>query len=349
MSQRRRLQAIAVLACVIAVSSMLSVRAARSEPARDSVVATSPGKNGPIAFRGYLDSAHTAGAIFTIAADGTEQRQVTKPGSGVIDDSADWSADGSLIVFERSGSPYAVYTVRPDGSKLTRVSPPCSAAGQSIETKCEDASSPSFHPDGKRVVYTRATGKVKTFPNGEASIEHSEIVIRDANGRSRVLVSSPPYGGDYDGAHFAPDGRRFVYVRSNSPRVKPAGAYALFVARADGRQQKQITPWSLEVGDDADWSPDGKLILLHSFSEGTKQSQIYVVRPDGTGLRALTHFKGTEVLSASFSPDGEWITFGMSGRGGAADIFVMRSNGKDIRQVTRTIRWDSAPDWGSSR
>ena len=80
--------------------------------------------------------------------------------------------------------------------------------------------------------------------------------------------------------------------------------------------------------------------------EGGKQSQIYVVRPDGTGLRQLTRFKaGTAVLSYSFSPDGKWIMFAKSGKGGEPDIFVMRANGTDIRPVTRTNTWDSAPDW----
>jgi hypothetical protein len=35
-----------------------------------------------------------------------------------------------------------------------------------------------------------------------------------------------------------------------------------------------------------------------------------------------------------------------SGRGGEADVFVMRANGTGIRPVTRTAVWDSAPDWG---
>jgi TolB protein len=72
------------------------------------------------------------------------------------------------------------------------------------------------------------------------------------------------------------------------------------------------------------------------------------VRPDGSGLRPLTSFKaGTTVLSYSFSPDGKSITFAKSGRGGEPDIFVMRANGSDIRPVTRTALWDSAPDWGA--
>jgi len=49
------------------------------------------------------------------------------------------------------------------------------------------------------------------------------------------------------------------------------------------------------------------------------QGQLYVIRPDGKGMRQLTHFKeGTWAGSASFSPDGKWITFAKAGRGGGS-------------------------------
>jgi Tol biopolymer transport system component len=311
--------------------------------------ATSPGKNGGIAFKRYLDGGRSRGAIFTVDASGQGERQVTRPQAGVVDDQPDWSPDGSLLVFERSGSPYAIYTVKPDGSDLTRLSPPCSASGPGVETTCEDGEGASFLPDGKRVVYTRSTGKVRHFP-GEDYIQHSDIVVRDVNGTNlRVLIRSRPYGGDYAQAHFSPDGSRLVYVRENSPLTKPAGAHALFVARANGSGQRQLTPWPLDAGDNPDWSPDGKLILFRSHVGGAEQSQIDVVRPGGSGLRPLTHVKpGTTVLSYSFSPDGKWITFAKSGRGGEPDIFVMRANGTEIRPVTRSALWDSAPDWGTT-
>src|SRR4051794_11106342 len=86
--------------------------------------ATAPGKNGRIAFRRYFDEAHTWGAVFTINADGTRERQVTHPARGTVDDQPDWSPDGSLLVFSRraGGGPASVYTVHADGSRLTRIS-----------------------------------------------------------------------------------------------------------------------------------------------------------------------------------------------------------------------------------
>ena len=315
-----------------------------------AALATLPGNNGRIAFRRYFDPRQSWGAIFTIDADGSGEVQVDHPARGVADDQPDWSPDGSLIGFTRCApnTPCALYAVEPDGSKLRRLSPPCRGKPPQIESKCEDAANVSFLPDGKHVVYTRSTGLVRRFRNWE-QIQHSDIVVRDLNGRNpRVLIRSKPYAADYNSPQFSPDGSRLLYVRANSPLSSPPLKHAVFVAKADGSGSRRVTDWSLDGGDNPDWSPDGKLILFRSnSSENAPQSQIYVVAPDGSGLRPLTRFDiGTTVLSYSFSPDGTSITFAQTGVAGQPDIFVMNADGTNMRQLTRTKLWDSAPDWG---
>ena len=301
--------------------------------------ATLPGKNGSIVFKRYFEPDRW-GALFTIRSDGTGEKQLTHTARNVTDDQPDWSPDASLIAFTRCApdAPCAIYTVKPDGSQLKRLSP-----------NAEDGANASFLPDGRHFVYTRATGGVRHFANWD-QIEHSDVVVRDVDGRNpRVLISSKPYAGDYNSPQFSPDGSKIVYVRANSPLSKPSLERALFVANANGGGSRRITPWSLNGGDNPDWAPNGKLIIFrsHEENEGGAQSQIYAVRPDGHGLQPLTHFKpGTEVLSYSFSPDGKWITFAKTGTAGLPDVFVMRPNGKNIQPVTHSKLWDSAPDWG---
>src|SRR6478735_5108732 len=104
-------RAVSLVAAVCLVSGL-----AVTSPAS----ATTPGGNGRIAFKGYLDSARSTGAIFTIRPDGSGVRQITFPPAGTADDQPDWAPDGSLIAFRRClpDVPCAIYTVRPDGTRL---------------------------------------------------------------------------------------------------------------------------------------------------------------------------------------------------------------------------------------
>jgi TolB protein len=312
-----------------------------------NVHATVPGKNGKIAFRRYFDDDHTWGAIFVANADGTGAHQITHPARGVLDDQPDWSPSGSLLVFFRCSStapvPCAVYTVKPDGTRLKRLSMPAARAKS-------DDSSASFTPDGHHIVFTRASGGVRPYVGGE-QIAHSDVVVMDLNGtHRRVVIRAGLYRADYEFPMFSPDGSRFLYEYRKSYFADSATPRAIFVSSADGKNRRQVTPWTLNAGDNPDWSPDGSRILFHSYDDDDEatQAQIYTIGADGTDLRKLTDFPdGTTVGSSSFSPDGTQIVFGKADAGGKADIFVMHTDGTEIRPIVQHALWESAADWGS--
>jgi Tol biopolymer transport system component len=312
--------------------------------------ATTPGGNGRIAYKGYLDGARTTGAIFTITPAGAHPRQITFPAAGTVDDQPDWSPNGALIAFSRCSpdTVCGIYTVRPDGTHLRRLSAPCTAKPPNIETKCADEEGVAFLPDGHRVIFTRSTGRV----NAQGFIEHSDIVIRDVSGRrEHFVLRSRPFASDNNQMVVSPDGRRIAFRRENSSLVKPAGGVATFVVRIDGTHLRRITPWSLRAADHPDWSPDGRWILVRSNEDGNfLNSQLYLVHPNGKALRQLTHVSpDTMLLSASFSPNDKRIVYSQTGRGGQPDIFTIGIDGRSVRQVTSTPLWDSAPDWGPKR
>ena len=311
--------------------------------------ATMPGKNGQIAFRRYFDRNHSHGAIFVINPDGSGLREITRTPKLVVDDQPDWSSDGELLVFasnrdkvgRSAKSIYsAIFTVRADGSELTRLSPECTSPAPDA-VGCPYEFLPSFSRDGTQIVFARAPGVVS--------------VIGSDGENSRVVVNATAPDSEHTGytvtdAQLSPDGKRLLFVRDNHGALKPRDGKAIYVATNRGKAPRRVTPWNLGGGDNPDWSPDGKWILFRSNEELVAQPQVYVIHPDGTGLRQLTHFtRGTTVTSSSFSPDGKWIVYGSTGAAGQADIFVMRADGTGSRAVTRTKDWESAPDWGPAR
>jgi len=305
--------------------------------------ATAPGNNGRIAFRRYFDAHQSWGAVFTIAADGKGTRQITHPARGIVDDQPDWAPDGSLIAFSRCCAPGShLFVVAPNGSGLRPVGPLCPPGADPLT--CSNDSQASFSPDSKQLVFGIGNGHVVND-----QIEHAAIAIMNLDGSARhVIYEAAPYSADVGGPVFSPDGKQLIFERINSAVSSPAGKRAIFVVGVDGSNPRQLTPWAQNDGDNPDWSPNGTWILFRSFVDDPRaQSQLFLIHPDGTGRRQVTHFrKGTNVTSSSFSPNGNSIVLGKGPEGGNIDVYTMRLGGTRMYRVTRSKLWDSAPDWG---
>jgi Tol biopolymer transport system component len=116
--------------------------------------------------------ARNAQALFLIHPDGTGLQRLTK--WGINAGGADWSLDGSLIIFESyrdccTGHISQVYTIRTDGSgtmhRLTSI-------GRNIE--------PGWSPDGKKIVFAHQPGK--------GANQFADVYEMDANGKNIVPI-----------------------------------------------------------------------------------------------------------------------------------------------------------------
>ena len=85
--------------------------------------------------------------------------------------------------------------------------------------------------------------------------------------------------------------------------------------------------------------PVGDWADSHNYPQG---GELYSSDLDGSNVKRLTNNEYYEA-EVSVSPNGEWITFGRQ-IDGKMDIWVMRSDGTDERQVTKTDEWqEGAP------
>jgi Tol biopolymer transport system component len=253
-------------------------------------VSTTPGDNGPIVFT--LELPHTEHLFALDPATGALRELVRPPGVHTLH--ADWSPSGRQIVFEADRKDRALIQVmRSDGTHRRTLHPGLTGF----------LSQPAFVPHSDLIVFERfdpATGDDSLW-----------LMRRDGSHVRRLTTSPfPGQGGDTD-PNVSPDGRTISFVRMSVPDDQQA----LFSVRLDGSHLRRLIPYAADVAVKHDWSPDGKHIVVSlNANEGSRPHasvNVAILRPDGSHLRRLTHYKGRELNAnvGGFSPDGKWIVY----------------------------------------
>jgi len=212
-------------------------------------------------------------------------------------------------------STYDIYTAKPDGSDLRRLT---NSPGYDAEA--------TISRDGKKIVFTSTR-------NGDL-----DIYTMDADGTHvRQLTHELGYDG---GAFFSYDGKKIVY-RAEHPRtpqeiadyksllaqglIRP-GNLEIWVMDADGKHKHQVThngaanfaPFFL---------PDGKRIIFASNQADPKNGRdfdLYIINEDGTGQERITFYPDFDAFPM-FSSDGRKLVWASNRNGKApheTNIFI---------------------------
>ncbi|MFL5923900.1 MAG: hypothetical protein ACJ75Q_05085 [Gaiellaceae bacterium] len=245
-----------------------------------------------------------------------------------------------------SGDLTSLYTVRPDGTHLRRLTAP-----PTLQALGGD-SGPSWGPRGRRIVFERnlpywgsdrmrlmsvsARGRAPTsltsgpfdampsvspdggrvaFTRVQRSVVASTAGLYTVDRAGRHLVRLLSDGIDLSAA-WSPDGRTIAFSRLASPDA-PLGQATLYLADADGSHVRQLGA-SAARGVSPAWSPDGKRLAFVSFADANDPSceaascppsgELYVIGADGSGLRRLTRSRADDE-HPTWSPDGRRIAF----------------------------------------
>ena len=154
-------------------------------------------------------------------------------------------------------------------------------------------------------------------------------------------------GTEPHGAVWSPDGRMLAVTIQNTTN-RPVKASAIYLISTDGKIVRRLTPPQLDAGN-PDWAPNGNRIVFNSFYEGQSESELYTIRPDGTGLRRIRKEKKNNYdFDPVWSPDGARIAFVHTSKNTPPPhIWSIGSDGKALRQETHGSQVDLSPDWGT--
>jgi Tol biopolymer transport system component len=224
-------------------------------------------------------------SIWSVRPDGTELRQVSKPGADEQDVDPAFSPDGlAILITSTRGGKAGLWTMGRDGRDPRRI--------------C-DGDQGNWSPDGKRIVFRRG-GKLMT---------------RDlAAGKEQVL--SPDGWDKCSGPAWSPDGKRIAFAHLGEQ------SNAIYLLPAEGGTPVKV--YDKQGACQPRWSADGKSIVYETEThictinpDGTKNRLITYFG----GVQRFARFSPDGkriVFCQAASPEGPWELYTVPAGGGPA-------------------------------
>jgi hypothetical protein len=172
------------------------------------------------------------------------------------------------------------------------------------------AVSPSFSPDAYRLAYAEYT----VTDWWQLFVANSQVHTAnvDGTGDTTALVGRRPV--------WSPTSSLIAYEACDDTTC------GILILNTDDGTTRILVGNS---AGKASWAPDGQRLTYSTDADG--DSEIWVIKLDGTGAKKLTDNFSTDALGA-WSPDGEYIYF-LSDRQDGWWIWIMRPDGTEQRQV----------------
>ena len=168
--------------------------------------------------------------VYTIAADGTDERRITESPPSVTYVGPKYSPDGTKLLVAKRESPtdpnQDLYIINADGTGIP----------QRLTTGANNAESRAWSPDGMRIVFNNVVDGVgQIFVVNTNGTGMTQITTNSANTPPLVIGGFfPPFRGDVTPA-WSPDGQWITFASDRT------GNFEINIVRPDGSSLSQVT------------------------------------------------------------------------------------------------------------
>ncbi|MBL8100838.1 MAG: PD40 domain-containing protein [Anaerolineales bacterium] len=269
---------------------------------------------GKIAYTCQIFKAQASNQICIINADGTGFRRLT------VDNTKQHyypsvAPDGLSVIYAAFREPniYEIYEVNIASGIITQ-----------LTDRLGNLNSPEISPDGSTIVFKLST----------PSANQLWLMNRDGTNPRQI-----PNVTGWDPT-WSPDGNNILFASDMQ------GAIQLFRVKLDGIELLKISNLPAIRGR-SDWSPDSSFIVTYSGQPWNRD--VYIMNADGSNARMLSPTGGNS-QGPSISPDGGWVAFtsyfDQYRVDNGCEIYIMRTDGTDVRRLTNNDYCDYQPRWG---
>lgn len=184
------------------------------------------------------------------------------------------SPDGELVAFEREGKNRELKLAAADGSSI-----------RTLLKNLRGGYSIVFSPDSTMIAALRGP-----------ELGKQKLVVVDVESGAILTVAS----GYFSGVSFSPEGDELVYAKAGSENYPPRSdvyryAIASGATKRLTKDHNSLSPL---------WGPTGKIVFVKQL--GAKQrkygpkNELYLMNPDGSGVKRLTHTKVGALLQGLY-------------------------------------------------
>ena len=290
-------------AAVLAAATMLFLAAcapastAKSTPTLTTTITV--GRSDPwILYQWFTPTNSQVDELWLVRPDGSGNHPLLSTSTDSLH--PDWSPDGQQIAFIADrGDRSDLWMVNADGTSARRL--------VTCDAPCNTVNDPSWSPDGRKILFGQ-----DNLPAGPGGVPTSfEFKVIDLASGVVTTLYSGHAGSPVEEARWSPDGRHIVFKRGRLSASGDEIGVAIFVMDLAGGRQRQLTPWD-SFAQDPDWGPGGWIVFgTYGFGDTIHPSNLFLIKPDGTGLTPLTTFRAGAVVGGQprWTPDGSAVVF----------------------------------------